>query len=66
MGKPTDTYLNLERMLGEPLADYVASLRGDERSWPYIARKLYDRTGFTVSDETLRVWFTEPAETSAA
>lgn len=66
--KPTPTYLLLEAKLGEPLADYVTALREDERSWPYIARKLRERTNNEVafSDEVLRQWFSESAEQANA
>lgn len=57
--KHTPTYLLLEAKLGEPLAPLVESLRADERSWPYIARKLRERTGVDFTDEALRRWFTE-------
>lgn len=56
---PTPTYLLLELRLGEPLRDFVLALREDERGWPYIARKLADRTGHAVTDETLRKWFAD-------
>lgn len=66
--KPTPTALLLEAKLGESLADYVTALREDERSWPYIARKLRERTNneVTFSDEALRLWFTDtPASVTA-
>lgn len=63
---PTPTYLLLEERLGEPLAPFVLALREDERSWPYIARKLAEKTGHTVSDEVLRRWFVERSESGSA
>lgn len=62
--KQTPTYLLLEAKLGEPLAPLVERMRADERSFPYIARKLRERTNHevTFSDERLRQWFTTAAE----
>lgn len=59
--KQTPTYLLLEAKLGEPLAPLVERMRADERAWPYIARKLRERTNHqvTFSDESLRQWFAE-------
>jgi len=59
--KQTPTYLLLETKLGEPLAPLVERMRADERSFPYIARKLRERTNHEVafSDESLRLWFAE-------
>lgn len=55
--KPTPTYLLLEQILGSPLRDFVLGMRDDERSWPYIARKLSERTGHQIGGEALRKWF---------
>jgi hypothetical protein len=57
--KPTPTYQLLEAKLGEPLAPLVERMRADERSFPYIARKLRELTNHEVrfSDEALRRWF---------
>ena len=65
--KPTPTYLLLEAKLGEPLAPFVQRLRDDERSFPYIARKLRERTNNEVkfSDERLRQWFSGSGERAA-
>jgi hypothetical protein len=67
--KRTATAQLVELKLGEPLEPFVVRLRNDERSWPYIARKLRERTGDTVpfSAEALRKWFLdhEPANTAA-
>lgn len=57
--KQTPMALLVETKLGEPLADFVTKLRDDDRSWPYIARKLRERTEVAFSDEALRYWFTE-------
>lgn len=59
--KRTPTNQLLELKLGEDLAGWVAALRADERSWPYIARKLRERTGNDIAftDDILRRWFTE-------
>lgn len=59
--KRTPTSQLLELKLGEDLAEWVAALRADERSWPYIARKLRERTDNEVAftDDILRRWFTD-------
>jgi hypothetical protein len=66
--KPTPTYLLLEAKLGEPLAPLVERMRADERSFPYIARKLRERTNHevTFSTESLRQWFSEQSVSGAA
>lgn len=64
--KRTPTNRLLELALGEPLDGFVGALLDDERSYPYIARKLRERTDNTVpfSAEALRQWFAdrEPSE----
>lgn len=59
--KPTPTYLLLEAKLGEPLAPLVERMRADERSFPYIARKIRELTNHevTFSTERLRSWFSD-------
>lgn len=59
--KRTPTNQLLELKLGENLPDLVARLRADERSWPYIGRKLRERTGGEIefTDEALRRWFSD-------
>lgn len=54
---PPTSYVLLEKAIGEPLVDYLGRLRDDERSWPYIARKVKEHTGVEVSDESLRRWY---------
>ena len=54
---PPTTFQLIERAIGEPLIGYLGALRNDERSWPYIARKLQERTGVEVSAESLRRWY---------
>lgn len=63
---PTPYYQLIETRLGRPLAEYVEELRNDERSWPYIARKIREQADVGVSDETIRLWFADSARTSAA
>lgn len=57
--KQTPTTALLEIKLGEPLAPFVERMLADERSYPYIARKLRERTNHEVkfTDEALRQWF---------
>jgi len=62
--KQTPTALLVELKLGEPLRDFVLGLRQDERSWPYIARKIKERTEVAVSDDALRLWFVDEATES--
>jgi hypothetical protein len=57
--KQTPMALLVETKLGEPLADFVNTLRNDDRSWPYIGRKLRERTAVAFSDEALRYWFAD-------
>lgn len=57
--KPARLYQLLEAKLGEPLAPLVERMRDDDRSFPYIARKLRERTGVEFSDEWLRSQFSE-------
>lgn len=62
--KQTPTNQLLEIKLGEPLAPLVERMLADERSFPYIARKLRERTNHEVkfSDEALRQWFADESE----
>jgi hypothetical protein len=62
--KQTPTNQLLEIKLGEPLAPLVEQMLADERSFPYIARKLRERTNNEVrfSDEALRQWFSDSSE----
>lgn len=59
--KQTPTNALLEIKLGEPLAPFVERMRADDRSFPYIARKLRERTNHEVrfTDEALRQWFSD-------
>lgn len=59
---PPTTFQLLEKAIGEPLLDYLQAQREDERSWPYIARKLTERTGVEISDESLRRWYNALAD----
>lgn len=68
---PPTTFILVEKALGEPLVEYLGALRDDERSWPYIAKRVAERTGVEISDESLRRWYLafapsgEPAEGAA-
>ena len=53
----TPAYKLIETRLGEPLEDFVLRLRADDRSWPYIARKLGQTTDHWVTGECVRKWF---------
>ena len=63
MSKRSHTYLLLETRLGESLEEYATAARAAKRSWFAIAVELSQRTGITVTEQTLRNWF--PAATSA-
>lgn len=65
MSNRTDRYQLVEASLGEDLEAWVAERRRPDirppAAWRDIASELSDRTGITVSYETLRVWFPEYA-----
>lgn len=68
---PPTTFILVEKALGEPLVEYLGALRDDERSWPYIAKRVAERTGVEISDESLRRWYlafapSDDAEAGAA
>lgn len=44
----------LEDRLGQPLGDYLQSLRDDDRSYRWIARKVSEQTGIEVSHQLIR------------
>jgi hypothetical protein len=48
----------IERKLGSTLADFVAARRATT-SWTAMAVELTEKTGYKVSDETLRRWFAD-------
>jgi len=48
------TNVLIEKLLGEPLADYVKRHRDDERTWAWIARDLEARVGVRYSREWVR------------
>ena len=55
------TFLLIEQVIGEPLADYIRIARADERTWDWIARDIEKRTGVKYSREWLRRNFGEGA-----
>jgi hypothetical protein len=57
--RPTPKLQLIETAIGEPILDYLDRLRKDDRSWPYIARVIAQRTEIEISDEWLRVWYLE-------
>lgn len=77
MAPPNSTLFRIanEKLAGG-LAERIAELRADDRSWRWIARQLKDEVGFEVTAETLRQWgealgvsersATEPAPEAAA
>lgn len=48
----------IERKLAGTLADFVAARRANT-SWTAMAVELTEKTGYKVSDETLRRWFAD-------
>lgn len=63
---PPTTFQLIEKAIGEPLIDYLGALRADERSWPYIAKRVTERTGVEISDESLRRWYVAFAANESA
>lgn len=51
----------LEDRLGQPLGDYLQSLRDDDRSYRWIARKVSEQTGIEVSHQLIRTTLQESA-----
>ncbi len=49
-------YRIADEKLGGALAERLAQLRADDRSWRWIARKLAPEFGVPISAETLRLW----------
>lgn len=54
----TPTQQLAEIKLGHPLEQWVNEARDRGDSWRTISRDLHLATGVTVSDESLRQWFT--------
>ena len=44
----------IEMKLGEPLLPFIEAHRSQGASWDAIARAVWQRTGVTVSDQTIR------------
>jgi hypothetical protein len=44
----------IEMKLGEPLLPFIQAHRSQGASWDAIARAVWQRTGVTVSDQTIR------------
>lgn len=63
MTQPTPLYRLVEARLGRSLDDYVAERRAG-MSWRAMAADLTERTGETVTYETLRSWFADRIETT--
>jgi hypothetical protein len=50
-------YRLIDERLHGGLVDYVAEQRNAMKSWRWMAADLHERTGITVSYQTLRAWF---------
>lgn len=59
MTNPTPLRQLIEMKLGEPVEVFVAARR-PARSWRQIRDEVQERTGMTITHETLRGWV-EPA-----
>lgn len=60
MGKPSRTYVLIEKQLGQNLRTWVRVRYINRRlSWQDVSRELHDAIGATVTPETLRLWFPE-------
>lgn len=68
MSQPTPTYQLIEERLDGTLEEFVRTRRPltPPASWRQIAADIKDATGVTVSHESLRAWFTEREQGSAA
>lgn len=68
MAGRTPTYRLADNLLDGDLEHIVTEHRADGRSWRWIARDLYDRTGHVVdvTHETLRSWFPDLPSRGAA
>lgn len=66
MHERSSLYRAIDRLFGdESLAEFVEAHRRNERSWRRISREIENKTGVSVSYETLRDWFPELAERAA-
>lgn len=63
MTQPTPLYRLVEARLGKPLSEYVAERRATT-SWRAMAADLTEKTGESVTYETLRGWFADRLQTT--
>jgi hypothetical protein len=68
VSQPTPTYQLIEERLDGTLEEFVRTRRPltPPASWRQIAAEIKDATGVTVSHESLRAWFAEREQGSAA
>jgi hypothetical protein len=69
MSVTTSHWRMADRVLNGTLADTLANLYRESRSWEEVARRLYADHGLTVSGQTLRRWGREldiPGPTKAS
>lgn len=59
MSVSTSHWRMADRVLNGTLADTLAVLYKESRSWEEVARRLYADHGLTVSGQTLRRWAKE-------
>jgi hypothetical protein len=59
VGVDNRTFLLIEKLIGEPVIEYIGRHRDDERTWDWIARDLSAKVGVTYSREWLRRSFNE-------
>lgn len=66
MQQPSARYLLIEDRLGEPLARFIAERRARSVAYYKIAMEITQRTGVSVSFETIRTWAFDIADPSEA
>jgi hypothetical protein len=65
MQQPSARYLLIEDRLGESLARFIAERRGRSVAYYKIAMEITQRTGVSVSFETIRTWDLNAGEQAA-
>lgn len=61
----TRTQLLIEERLDSPLSSIVAAERAAGKSWGSIARLIEQKTRVTVTDQTIRNWYGDAADSAA-
>lgn len=66
MSSTSRTYQLIEARLDGTLADYIRDRRPPQATWRQLAADIEEKTGVDVSYETLRSWFADREQGSAA